>query len=103
MKVCIDLDGVITRYPEIMRLLATALMDRGDAVIILTAAAGELPKEQRPTEVARRLLALRMPYHELVCCESCEKPDYCRNHNVDVLIDDGNYSMDSKTAFLKVI
>ena len=89
MKIAFDFDGTITAHPVLLNLLAWALHGAGHEVIVLTAAAGELPKDKRPAEVTQRLrkYGFFCP-HTLACVEGMEKGLWCKEHNVDVVIDD---------------
>lgn len=89
LKIAIDLDGTISQRPLFFFELAGLFSGSGHTVIVLTAAAGELPAAERPAEVAKRLMkhGFRAP-HELVCIESREKGEWCNLNNVNLLFDD---------------
>lgn len=97
MNIAIDFDGTISRSPRLLLQLAQALRNSGHRVIILTAAAGELPPTLRPAEVGKRLSHLG--WSEFIphirCCESCEKPDICWDQRIDILIDDSPFKLQS--------
>jgi hypothetical protein len=101
MLIAFDLDGTISKYPEKMLALACCLSGSGCDVFVLTAAAGELRKEDRPAEVRRRLLKLGWGGFRAVCCESSEKPERCKALGVDFLIDDTEFKLDG-TVLLQV-
>jgi len=89
MKIAFDFDGTITAHPQRMNLLAQMLQLAGTHVVVLTAAAGELPADQRPAEVAKRLLRYGFTCpHELACVEGHAKGEWCKANQVDVIIDD---------------
>lgn len=89
MKIAFDFDGTITAHPQRMNALACSFHNAGFTVVVLTAAAGELPPANRPAEVARRLrrYGFSCP-HELACVEGCDKGRWCAENGVDVVIDD---------------
>jgi len=92
MLIAFDLDGTISRAPVLFDLLRMNFQRGGDRVIVLTAAAGELPPEKRPAEVYRRLNGMgfsALP-EWIVCCESHEKGRRCRELGVHILIDDSD-------------
>lgn len=88
MIIAVDLDGTLGRFPnELLALLQPHL--RNARVLVLTAAAGELPKHLRPAEVRRRLDKLGLQQLiDVVCLESSEKGEFCARNKVDFLIDD---------------
>lgn len=104
MNIAIDFDGTISRSPRLLLQLAQALRNSGHSVIILTAAAGELPPEKRPREVAHRLIKLGLgwqPYlKSIVCCESHEKPAICKGTPIHLLIDDTRFKLEPPTLQL---
>lgn len=104
MLVAFDLDGTITRNPSVFLALARALKNSKHSIIILTAAAGEIPKDNRPAEVAKRLRHIGWGEFEtsIRCCESCEKPAICKQIGADILIDDSDFVLNG-TIQLKVI
>lgn len=75
-------------------------MSAKNTVLILTAAAGELPPDMRPAEVARRLASLGAGHIPFQCLESAEKPTYCQSNGVDILIDDTPFNLGAKTIQL---
>ncbi len=92
MKIAIDLDGTLGRYPqliELSRLLQSARCE----VFVLTAAAGELPMNDRPSEVRRRVNSIGGEHLKCVCIEQSDKPKFCSSHRVDILIDDTPYDL----------
>lgn len=101
VKIAFDLDGTISRYPQAMIAMANLFADGGAEVFVLTAAAGEFPSPERPAEVRRRLDARGWNRFPAVCCESSEKPEFCRRLNVDVLIDDTDFKLNG-TILLQV-
>lgn len=92
MKIAFDLDGTITRNPCLFDRMITSFSRDGYSVIVLTAAAGELPPSQRPAEVYRRLAAIGVPMlmDQIVCCDGWEKGVKCRELGVDLLVDDSD-------------
>lgn len=99
MMVGIDFDGTITRYPEALKKIANDIMRDGlNVVVILTAAAGELLMCDRPVEVRRRVNRLGwqdgVHYCEIHCCEGHEKGKYCKENNIDLMIDDSREYLD---------
>lgn len=88
MTIAFDLDGTISRYPQVLLCVAKALRQTGHRVIVLTAAAGELPPPHRPAEVSRRLTKLGWNGFETVCTETANKPADIKRLSVDLLIDD---------------
>lgn len=100
MKIAFDLDGTITRHPDLMTKMAMGFIRAGIDVFVLTAAAGELAPEQRPAEVRKRLDAIGWRGVPAVCVESSEKPAYCKANSVDVLIDDTDFKMDGTLLLL---
>lgn len=89
MKVAFDFDGTITAHPQRMNALACALHNAGCSIVVLTAAAGELPPEQRPAEVAGRLMRYGFTCpHKLACVEGADKGKWCKENRVDIVIDD---------------
>lgn len=92
MKIAIDLDGTITANRKIGDF-GVALRKSGFDVVVLTAAAGELPKELRLKEVRRRLDAMGFNDLLAVCVESYEKPEWCLKNGVDILIDDTEFEL----------
>jgi hypothetical protein len=92
MLIAFDLDGTISRNPGLFYLIHNSLSKTGDRVVVLTAAAGELPPNQRPAEVYRRLTNMgfhTLPEH-IVCCEGWEKGVKCRELGVNLLVDDSD-------------
>ncbi len=88
MTIAFDLDGTITANPKLFGALAGAFEMGGHRVLVLTAAAGELSPDKRPSEVRLRLARLGLPAIEIICCESNQKPLICQKLAIDVLIDD---------------
>lgn len=90
--IAIDFDGTITRHQLKYRALSSGLVNLGWHVTVLTAGAGELPREDRPREIARRLASIGFGhgthYSLIACVEGGEKGFWCRDHNVDFAIDD---------------
>jgi hypothetical protein len=101
MNIAIDLDGTITKAPDVFRAIISSFLLTGHNVTVLTAAAGELSPEARPAEVRKRLGALQIPFTNLICCESHEKPAIVQSANMHLVIDDGNFSF-SNALFLQV-
>lgn len=91
MKIAIDLDGTAFAWPLEFRDLILTLIRGGAKVVLLTAAAGELPPEQRPKEVARRV-SERLLFHDvpIVCCGSHEKGEWMTRNRFDMIIDDNS-------------
>jgi len=92
MNLAIDFDGTMTRHQVKYRALCSSLIHANWHVTVLTAGAGEMPKDVRPREIARRLTALGFDfgthYSLLACVDGHEKGIWCRDHNVDFAIDD---------------
>ena len=90
MRIAIDLDGTAFKWPREFSQLVLTLVVGGADVVFLTAAAGELPPQERPAEVARRV-AKRLPLLTQVaiaCVEECHKGDWLTAHGFDMIIDD---------------
>lgn len=87
-----DLDGTLSRHPASYRRLMASLRESDGDVIVLTAAAGELPPEKRPAEVIRRLAMLgifyNLHYDRLICCETRDKGRICAEEHVAFIFDD---------------
>lgn len=93
LVVAIDFDGTISRHPGALGAMGNMLINSGySTIVVLTAGAGELPARDRPAEIKRRLSALGLRegqhYSLIACVEGHEKGAWCRDHAVNILIDD---------------
>lgn len=95
MKVAIDLDDTLTKYPHQICALARALKNSGHDVFVLTACAGELPPQDRPAEARRRVDNIGLRDIHVVWCDSSAKPKYCKDHSVNMIIDDRRMNLPS--------
>ena len=93
MRIGIDFDGTITRFPEQLKVIAENIMNNGNNVVtIVTAAAGELAPCDRPAEVVKRLSRIGwvsgVHYWDIKCVEGHEKGRCCADLKLDAIIDD---------------
>ena len=93
MKIAIDHDGTISGHPAQFNEWMKSLVELGGhEVIVLTAGAGEKPKDERPAEMMRRRNS--RGFHKgthftaLACVEGSEKGQWCSDNGVQIAIDD---------------
>jgi hypothetical protein len=84
MKVALDIDGTISEHPELFALLSASLRAAGHVVVILTY------RDPERAELTRRQLAgWRIEFDQILFAPSLHgKGELCREHGIDVFIDD---------------
>lgn len=81
MKIALDVDDVITEFPEFYSALTHSLMNSGHEIIILT----DFDESFRNQRV-KELESYDIKYTELVI--TANKEAYCEQNNIDYAIDD---------------
>ena len=100
MRVAIDIDGTISRYPELFRKMTELWVSKGWFVAVLTGA-GNISHEERETQLETYGMKQHRHYHDLAIADNGHlagaeyvnmaieyKVDYCRDEFIDLFIDD---------------
>jgi hypothetical protein len=117
MKIAIDIDGTITRYPELFR----DMLNRYPEAVILTGYAGQDWRGRKQDVLVQQRQAQLLPIlgvvsHRIVVCTGATvadvakaKGEFCRDNAITAIIDDsGVYcravrAISPTTAVLQVV
>lgn len=82
LKLGLDVDGVISKYPRLFSVITKSLIECGHEVYIITDLGDETYRKWRENE----LKEWGIEYTELII--TGEKEKFCKNNNIEFLIDD---------------
>lgn len=96
MKFAFDLDGTITKHPEAVFDMMSAVEKGGHQVVVLTA----VPQGEQPGRRLDMLRAAGGAWWENFMVEvpddhGVSKAEWCRDHGVDVLVDNQPENMEA--------